>query len=167
MVPIISRDQFDEEAEKFLLRYCPEALEHPMCVPIHDIAEDLMGLTIIDNIELSDELTYFGTIVFDDGNIFDSHRSHRKLLIRNAKRGTVYLDPRVTYERSVGTLRTTLAHECFHWYRHQPYHALMKMIGAKDTVGRAIRCEINAKTTNSEKWKAVPNPRFRMEVSHQ
>lgn len=155
LVPIISRDQFDEEAEKFLLRYCPEALEHPMCVPIHDIAEDLMGLTIIDNIELSDELTYFGTIVFDDGNIFDSHRSHRKLLIRNAKRGTVYLDPRVTYERSVGTLRTTLAHECFHWYRHQPYHALMKMIGAKDTVGRAIRCEINAKTTNSEKWKAV------------
>lgn len=152
LVPIISRDQFDEEAEKFLLRYCPEALQHPMRVPIYNIAEDLMGLTIIDNVNLSDELTYLGTIVFDDGNIFDSHR---KLLIRNAKRGTVYLDPRVTYERSVGTLRTTLAHECFHWYRHQPYHALMKMIGARDSIGRAIQCEINAKMTNSAKWKAV------------
>lgn len=152
LVPIISREQFDEEAEKFLLRYYPEALRHPMRVPIYDIAENLMGLTIIDNINLSDELTYLGTIVFDDGNIFDSHR---KLLIRNAKRGTVYLDPRVAYERSVGTLRTTLAHECFHWYRHQPYHALMKMIGARDTIGRAIQCEINAKATNSAKWKAV------------
>lgn len=152
LVPIISREQFDEEAEKFLLRYCSEALEHPMCTPIYNIAEELMGLTIVDNMNLSSELIYFGTIVFDEGNIFDRHR---KFLIRNAKRGTVYLDPRVTYERSAGTLRTTLAHECFHWYRHQPYHTLMKMIGAKDNIGRSIQCEINAKVTDSDRWRAV------------
>lgn len=30
LVPIISRDQFDGEAEKFLIRYCPEALDKPL-----------------------------------------------------------------------------------------------------------------------------------------
>lgn len=151
LVPIISRDQFDEEAEKFLTRYCPEALENPIRVPIEKIASD-MKLQVIEDVPLSDDLTYFGTIIFDNGNVFDKHR---KITIRNAKRGTIYLDPRVSYERSVGTKRTTLAHECFHWYRHQPYHVLMRMIGANDNLGRAIQCQIATNTMDSDKWKAV------------
>ena len=151
LVPIISHDQFDEEAEKFLTRYFPEALENPSRVQIEKIASD-MKLQVIEDITLSDELTYFGTIVFDNGNVLDKHR---KVTIRNAKRGTIYLDPRISYERSVGTKRTTLAHECFHWYRHQPYHVLMKMIGANDNLGRAIQCQITANTTDSDKWKSV------------
>lgn len=151
LVPVISRDQFEHEAEKFLERYYPDALEKPRRVPIEEIARE-MGLKIIEDIPLSDELTYFGTIVFDDGNILDRHR---KIAIRNAKRGTIHLDPRVKYERSVGTRRTTLAHECFHWYRHQPYHALMKMIGADDKIGRAIQCQIAGNSVDTDKWKAV------------
>jgi predicted metal-dependent hydrolase/DNA-binding Xre family transcriptional regulator len=151
LVPIIRRDQFEREAEKFLTCYFPEALDIPMRVPIEKIAEG-MELTIVDDVPLSDQLIYFGTIVFDDGNIVDKHK---KITIRNAKRGTVYLDPRVSYERSVGTKRTTLAHECFHWYRHQPYHALMRMIGANDNLGRAIQCQIAETTTDTDKWNAV------------
>ena len=151
LVPIISREQFEKEAERFLERYCPEALEKPICLPIDQIAED-MKLKVVEDTPLSDELTYFGTVVFDDGNIVDKHR---KTVIRNAKRGTGYLDPRVSYERSVGTKRTTLAHECFHWYRHQPYHVLMKMIGAEDNLGKAIQCQITSNTADSDKWKAV------------
>lgn len=151
LVPIISHDQFDEEAEKFLERYCPEALEKPIRLPVDRIAAD-MNLNIVDDIPLSDELTYFGTVVFDDGNILDKHK---KITVRNAKRGTIYLDPRVSYERSVGTKRTTVAHECFHWYRHQPYHVLMKMIGADDSLGRAIQCQIASGSSDSDKWKAV------------
>lgn len=151
LVPVISRDQFEHEAKKFLERYYPDALERPRRVPIEEIAHE-MGLRIIEDIPLSDELTYFGTIVFDDGNILDRHR---KIAIRNAKRGTMYLDPRVKYERSVGTRRTTLVHECFHWYRHQPYHALMRMIGADDKIGRAIQSQIAGNAADTDKWKAV------------
>ena len=151
LVPIISRDQLEDEAEKFLTRYYPDALDKPMRVPIETIASD-MKLHVIEDVPLSDDLTYFGIIIFDNGNVLDKHR---KITIRNAKRGTVYLDPRVSYERSVGTKRTTLAHECFHWYRHQPYHVLMKMIGANDNLGRAIQCQIAANNTDSDKWKAV------------
>ena len=89
---------------------------------------------------------------FLGGNVLDKHR---KITIHNAKRGTIYLDSRVSYERSVGTKRTTLAHECFHWHRHQPYHVLMKMIGANDNLGRAIQCQIAVNTTDSDIWKAV------------
>ena len=39
LVPIIFRDQFEKEAERFLERYCPEALEKPICLPIDQIAE--------------------------------------------------------------------------------------------------------------------------------
>lgn len=151
LVPVISRDQFEHEAEKFLERYYPDALEKPRRISIEEIAHG-MNLRIIEDVPLSDDLTYFGTIVFDDGNILDKHR---KIAIRNAKRGTIYLDPRVKYERSVGTRRTTLAHECFHWYRHQPYHALMRMIGADDKIGRAIQCQINGNSADTDKWKAV------------
>ena len=151
LVPIISRDQFEYEAEKFLTRYCPETLDKPIRVPIEKVASD-MKLQVIEDIPLSDDLAYFGTVIFDNGNVLDKHR---KITIRNAKRGTIYLDPRVSYERSVGTKRTTLAHECFHWYRHQPYHVLMKMIGANDNLGMAIQCQIAANNTDSDKWKAV------------
>lgn len=151
LVPIISCEQFEDEAEKFLTRYCPEALDEPMRVPIEKVAND-MGLHVVEDIPLSGELIYFGTIIFDNGNVLDRHR---KVTIRNAKRGTVYLEPRVSYECSVGTKRTTLAHECFHWYRHQPYHVLMKIIGADDNLGCAIQCQIASNTTDSDKWKAV------------
>lgn len=151
LVPVISRDQFEQEAEKFLERYYLVALTKPQRVPIEEIVHQ-MNLSVVENIPLSDELTYFGTIVFDDGNILDRHR---KIAIRNAKRGTIYLDPRVRYERSVGTRRTILAHECFHWHRHQPYHALMRMIGADDKIGRAIQCRIEGNSADTDKWKAV------------
>ena len=151
LVPLISRDQFEYEAEKFLTRYCPETLDKPIRVPIEKVASD-MKLQVIEDIPLSDDLAYFGTVIFDNGTVLDKHR---KITIRNAKRGTIYLDPRVSYERSVGTKRTTLAHECFHWYRHQPYHVLMKMIGANYNLGMAIQCQIAANNTDSDKWKAV------------
>lgn len=66
LVPIISRDQFEYEAEKFLTRYCPETLDKPIRVPIEKVASD-MKLQVIEDIPLSDDLAYFGTIIFDNG----------------------------------------------------------------------------------------------------
>lgn len=151
LVPIISRDAFENEATKFLEKYYPLALQEPVSVPIRKIAED-MGLSIIEDSLLSSELDIFGLIVFEDGNIKDKNKN---IVIRNAKRGTVLIDPRVYYERTLGTVNFTIAHECFHWYRHQPYHALMKMLGANDELGKIIQCSIGSNAKDSEKWKAV------------
>lgn len=151
LVPIISRDAFENEATKFLEKYYPLALQEPVAVPIRKIAED-MGLSIIEDSLLSSELDIFGLVVFEDGNIKDKNKN---IVIRNAKRGTVLIDPRVYYERTLGTVNFTIAHECFHWYRHQPYHALMKMLGANDESGKIIQCSIGSNAKDSEKWKAV------------
>ena len=151
LVPIISRDAFENEATKFLEKYYPLALQEPVAVPIRKIADD-MGLSIIEDSLLSSELDIFGLVVFEDGNIKDKNKN---VVIRNAKRGTVLIDPRVYYERTLGTVNFTIAHECFHWYRHQPYHALMKMLGANDELGKIIQCSIGSNAKDSEKWKAV------------
>lgn len=151
LVPIISRDAFENEATKFLEKYYPLALQEPVAVPIRKIAED-MGLSIIEDSLLSSELDIFGLVVFEDGNIKDKNKN---IVIRNAKRGTVLIDPRVYYERTLGTVNFIIAHECFHWYRHQPYHALMKMLGANDELGKIIQCSIGNNAKDSEKWKAV------------
>ena len=151
LVPIIARDAFENEATKFLEKYYPLALQEPVAVPIRKIADD-MGLSIIEDSLLSSELDIFGLVVFEDGNIKDKNKN---IVIRNAKRGTVLIDPRVYYERTLGTVNFTIAHECFHWYRHQPYHALMKMLGANDELGKIIQCSIGSNAKDSEKWKAV------------
>jgi len=151
LVPIISRDDFDREATRFLEKYYPLALEKPVTVPIRQIAED-MQLTLVEDTRLSDALSVFGIVVFEDGSIIGANK---EVLVRKAKRGTVYIDPRVYYEKTYGTVNSTIAHECYHWYRHQPYHALMKMIGAKDDVGKVIRCAIQPNGKDTEKWKAV------------
>lgn len=151
LVPIIARDAFENEATKFLEKYYPLALQEPVAVPIRKIAEDI-GLSIIEDSLLSSELDIFGLVVFEDGNIKDKNKN---VVIRNAKRGTVLIDPRVYYERTLGTVNFTIAHECFHWYRHQPYHALMKMLGANDALGKIIQCSIGSNAKDSEKWKTV------------
>ena len=41
------QEALEQEAERFLMQYCKEALECPKPVPIRKIAEDKMGLTLI------------------------------------------------------------------------------------------------------------------------
>ena len=151
LVPIISRDDFDKEATRFLEKYYPKGLEEPVPVPIRQIAQG-MQLRIEEDTRLSEELSVFGIVVFEDGNIVGPNK---EILIRKAKRGTMYIDPRVYYEKTYGTVNSTIAHECYHWYRHQPYHALMKMIGAKDDVGKVIQCAIQSNNKDTKKWKAI------------
>ena len=151
LVPIISRNSFDNEATKFLEKYYPIALEEPVAVPIRTIAED-MGLIITEKELLSSELDVFGLVVFEDGNVQDKNKN---IVIRNAKRGMIFIDPSVYFERTLGTVNFTVAHECFHWFRHQPYHALMKMLGSDDKLGKIIQCSIGSNRKDTEKWKPI------------
>ena len=151
LVPIISRASFDDEATKFLKKYYPVALEEPVSVPIREIVKK-MGLLIEERECLSSELDVFGLVVFEDGNVQDKNKN---IIIRNAKRGMIFIDPRVYFERNLGTVNFTIAHECFHWFRHQPYHALMKMLGADDELGKIIQCSICSNGKDSDKWKPL------------
>ena len=67
-------EQREEEAERFLRRYCPEALTAPVPVPIRSIMEEQMGQTLIERITVAmknlpaqptkDDITSFVLSVF-------------------------------------------------------------------------------------------------------
>lgn len=150
------KDRAGEAIKHFREIY--EELEE-LCEGVEAPKEDLQYLHYFCGVSgmseeslLSSELDVFGLVVFEDGNIKDKNKN---IVIRNAKRGTVLIDPRVYYERTLGTVNFTIAHECFHWHRHQPYHALMKMLGANDELGKIIQCSIGSNSKDSEKWKAI------------
>lgn len=147
LMPVISKGSFEDEAARFLEKYYPKALKETVPVPIRQIAES-MGLTIIEKDLFSDGLDAFGVLFLEDGNIQDEKKN---ILIRNAKGGMMFIDPRHYYEQTLGTVNEMIAHECFHWYRHQPYHLLMKMLGIRDDLGRVIRCPVDFGHSNAEK----------------
>ena len=147
LMPVIPKGSFDEEAARFLEKYYPKALKEAVPVPIRQIAES-MGLTIIERELFSDGLDAFGVLFFEDGNIQDEKKN---ILIRNAKGGMMFIDPRHYYEQTFRKANEMIAHECFHWYRHRPYHLLMKMLGVRDDLGRVIRCAVDSGHGDTEK----------------
>ncbi len=146
LLPVISEGSFEEEAVRFLEKYYPKALKEAVPVPIRQIAES-MGLTIIERELFSDGLDTFGVLFLEDGNIQDEKKN---MIIRNAKGGMMFIDPRHYYEQTLGTVNEMIAHECFHWYRHRPYHLLMKMLGIRDDLGRVIRCPVDSGHSDTE-----------------
>lgn len=147
LLPVISEDSFEEEAVRFLEKYYPKALKEAVPVPIRQIAES-MGLTIIERELFSDGLDTFGVLFLEDGNIQDEKKN---MIIRNAKGGMMFIDPRYYYEQTLGTVNEMIAHECFHWYRHRPYYLLMKMLGIRDDLGRVIRYPVDSGHSDDEK----------------
>ena len=147
-MPVISKGSFEEEAARFLEKYYPKALEEAVPVPIRQIAES-MGLTIIERELLSDGLD--GVLFLEDGTIQDEKKN---MIIRNAKRGMMFIDSRHYHEQNLGTVNDMIAHGCFHWYRHRPYHLLMKMLGVRDDLGRVIRCAVDFNDRDTEKWSS-------------
>lgn len=150
LVPVISTDSFEDEADRFLEKYYPTALKEAVPVPIRQIAEN-MGLTIIEKELFSDRLDVFGILFLEDGNIQDKKKN---FIIRNAKCGMMFIDPRYYCEQKRGTVNDMIAHACFHWYRHRPYHMLMKMLGARDDLGSVICCVADAGDSDIEKWSS-------------
>jgi DNA invertase Pin-like site-specific DNA recombinase len=99
---------------------------------------------------IAKELTRLGK-VNKKGNVKWTDSGVRGILKNEKYKGDLLMGKTYT----VGTVNFTIAHECFHWHRHQPYHALMKMLGANDELGKIIQCSIGSNSKDSEKWKAI------------
>ncbi|MDW7670584.1 MAG: ImmA/IrrE family metallo-endopeptidase [Bacillota bacterium] len=136
-VPVIRKAEYDAVATKFLRKYCPEALRTPMSVPIDAIASDHMGLDV-QIVRITEDLNEFGKIFFTDGVTEVYVAETDEYIFVPVTKGTVFIDENVFFERNVGCARNTLAHECFHWFAHRPYHELQIFLGNNMAV--ASRC---------------------------
>ncbi|WP_052144576.1 ImmA/IrrE family metallo-endopeptidase [Halalkalibacter okhensis] len=136
-VPIIYKNDFDIVASEFLKKYCPEALEKPMPVPILEIAEKKIQLKVIRTERLSKSLDIIGAITLCDGiiDIYDS--TTKEYMGLKVQKGTVFVD---SYINHSGRENNTLAHECVHWYKHRPY--FIHQSKKEDTFAIAFRCPV-------------------------
>ena len=139
LIPFIPPAEYDKVAEEFLSEYCPEALSHPMAVPIEKIAAD-MGLKV-QYVCLSEDSDIYGATIFSDGmvDVYDKQEGvyDKKLF----KRKTVLIDPEAVKKTNVGCKHNTLAHECVHWYKHRLYHRMQNYITPR--MAKYCKCRIN------------------------
>ena len=138
------QEALEQEAERFLMQYCREALECPQTVPIRKIAEDKMGLTLITDKSLSDDLGVFGKTIFAGSDVDVIAEDEPEKL--HCAAGTVLLDPDVFMTRNIGSYIFTLAHEVYHWYAHRAY-MLMRM--QTQHVPAVQRCYVNGSGKHS------------------
>lgn len=109
---------FEKEAERFLREYGFEwCISAPQPVPIEEIAEK-MSLTVEYGYTLSLDNAIQGAVTFSDGvmQVYDSEKNPIEYTYHE---GTVFICAALS--SSSGRIRNTLAHECFHWYKHRKF----------------------------------------------
>lgn len=178
IVPYIKKEDLEAEAESFLSEFYPDALITPVRVPIADIAEN-MGLSIIQGKCITDDFSIFGEICFSAGQVqvFDLFKCHPQSIA--VKRGTILIDALTFWERNIGCVNNTIAHEVYHWYKHRMYAAIKHILRKENFI--ACRCpastrypkEYNSWTDEQwMEWQAnsiaprilMPLPTFKMKV---
>ena len=137
IVPLIRKADLDDEATAFLKRYCPEALEQPMSVPIEDIAK-AMGLKIIMNSRITEDFSVLGEIYFTSAKaeVYDLFNLSKQAI--DVRRGTILVDVNTSCKRNMGCVKNTIAHEVFHWHRHRLYASVKHLLDGESYI--ACRC---------------------------
>ncbi len=112
-------ENFDDEAAAFLRAYgYGNLVDEPQPVPIREIAEKRMLLDIVDTECLSPDEAIQGIITFTGGIVDVYDLEQGEFIGYEASRGMVFVDTLMSNE---GRINNTLAHECYHWYKHRRY----------------------------------------------
>lgn len=141
-----SKEKLDDVANEFLKEYCPDALKQPMAVPIMDIATMKMGLRVFTQYRLSEDFSILGQMCFTSGLVTIYDKDEDEYRDMKVRRGTMLIDPDTYLKRNTGCFNNTVAHECFHWYKHRNYHLYSKALGKENTT--AFRCPVEEKNVN-------------------
>ena len=151
IVPIIRKDELDQEAEAFLSAHYAKALEEPCAVPILEIATNEFGLNVIQGKCITQDFSIFGQICFAGGDIelYDPFDDGPKKV--TVPRGTIVIDAKTYFDRNIGCVNNTLAHEVYQWHRHRLYAAVKMLLQRKQII--AHRCPaVNLYPKENESW---------------
>ena len=83
-VDVLSRKQIDVEAEKFLMKYRPNALSKPTKLDLESLIENDLGLEI-DYQNLDPEHQILGATIFRDGymDVYSEGKRESKMFSKN------------------------------------------------------------------------------------
>ena len=146
-------DDFEAEAEAFLRKYkCEAAIENPQPIPIYEIATKLMSLEVVQSECLSLDGSVQGAIAFTKGVVDVYDWQTEEYIGYQAQAPTVFVDSGIINE---GRIRNTLAHECFHWWKHRNYFNYKRTHENGAEFG--IRCDANMprRNTATAQWTEV------------
>lgn len=143
-------EDFEAEAEAFLRKYCKEVLDSPQATPIRDIAQKQMNLDIVETESLSPDDSIQGAIAFTAGIIEVYDWSSEEYIGYEVTQPTVFLDSDIL---NPGRANNTLAHECYHWYKHRAYfrYQNVQKLGSEF----AFRCLITGQHDRNEQWSDI------------
>ena len=145
-------DDFDREAEVFLKKYgCEEAIDTPQRIPIYEIATKLMSLEIVQTECLSYDDSVQGSIAFSSGVVEVYDAVTKELIGYPVSDPTIFVDSGIDNE---GRINNTLAHECFHWYKHRKYFIFERTHNNSGQFG--IKCDARTLIDSDNKsWSDV------------
>ena len=143
-------EDFEAEAEAFLRKYCKEVLDGPQATPIWKIALNQMSLDIVDSESLSPDDSIQGAIAFTAGIIEVYDWSSKEYIGYEVTQPTVFLDSDIL---NPGRANNTLAHECYHWYKHRAYFRYQNTHNLGSEF--AFRCLITGQRDRNEQWSDI------------
>lgn len=118
-IDILSRDQIDNEVEKFLIKYRPSALKKATKLDLENIIENDLNLEI-DYQNLDEKHQILGATIFKDGymNVYNNGKKELKKFCKN----TMVFDIKLSEDyKQEGRFLFTLAHEIGHWILHRKH----------------------------------------------
>ena len=135
LVPYLYSEDLDNEAEKFLQKYYPDALENPMPLDMAELLDN-MCLTM-HYAPLPDNI--FGQSYFGEAQVevFEEDMKHTRT--QKVDVGTILVNPNVSFMRNIGSQNNTIVHECVHHDLHANFFELQKLLN-NDVV--SINCEV-------------------------
>lgn len=143
-------EDFETEAEAFLRKYCKEVLDSPRATPIREIAQKQMNLDIVESESLSPDDSIQGAIAFSAGIIEVYDWSSEEYIGYEVTQPTVFLDSDIL---NPGRKNNTLAHECYHWYKHRAYFRYQNTHNLGSEF--AFRCLTAGQSERNEQWSDI------------
>jgi hypothetical protein len=166
LVPIIGRMNLDEEAEKFLRRYYPQALTEAMPVPIEKIVKEKMGLTLLMGSKITDNLGIFGQICFSAGKVKLYNPITGSSQEKDVERGTIIIDVATYWERNLGCVNNTIAHEAFHWHKHRVYATVHSLLNKEKFIAHRCPAKSVQAYDSDEKIEWSDEDRMEWQANH-
>ena len=118
-IDILSRDKIDNEAEKFLMKYRPNALKEATKLDLEALIENDLEVEI-DYQNLDKDHQILGATIFRDGYMEVYNNGNKEL--KKFKRNTMIFDIKLSEDyRQAGRFLFTLAHEIGHQVLHKKY----------------------------------------------
>lgn len=134
LVPYLYAEDIEKEAEKFLNKYCRQALKEPMPIPLDELMFN-MGLELYEA-PLPDNI--FGKTYFAEATV-DVFNEDYEVVSQTIDPGTILLNPNIFFMRNIGSRNNTVVHECVHWDRHDKFFELQKLLNSDI---RSLTCEV-------------------------